>query len=255
MAIPKALKSRVNALKLGIRDAQERYFLAEGLNVVKEGINSGWLPKWLILGEENLERYTSLIAQVGNRVEIYTVDKREMKELSTLETPPGIIGIFPRRELPLSDGGILVIVDHLQDPGNLGTIIRTADAVGASGVVALKGSVDPYNYKVVRGSMGSIFHIPVVRVEDVEDFFNRIRERYLIVGTSSYGETIYYDFSWNLPLALVFGSEASGLSRDVERFCKAIVRIPIIGKAESLNVAVACGVILYEVVRKSVVKY
>ncbi|MBC7320903.1 RNA methyltransferase [bacterium] len=255
MAIPKALKSRVNALKLGIGDAQEKYFLAEGLNVVKEGINSGWFPKWLILSEENLERYTSLIAQVSNRVEICIVDKKEMKELSTLEAPPGIIGIFPRRDLSLPDGDILVIVDCLQDPGNLGTIIRTADAVGASGVVALKGSIDPYNYKVVRGSMGSIFHIPVVKVEDVDDFFNRIKDRYLIVGTSSYGETLYYNFSWEFPLALVFGSEARGLSRDVEKFCKAIVRIPIIGKAESLNVAIACGVILYEVIRKSVVKY
>ncbi len=250
MAIPKALKSRINALKLSIGDAQERYFLAEGWNVVREGLNSGWLPKWLIISEENVERYTSTISQVSNEVEIYIVDRKEMRDLSTLETPPGIIGIFPRRELSLPDSNILVIVDGLQDPGNLGTIIRTADAVGSGGVAVLKGSIDPYNHKVVRGSMGSIFHIPVIKIEDVENFLNRIKDRYLIVGTSSYGEELYYNFPWSFPVALIFGSEARGLSKEVERFCNVIVKIPIFGRSESLNVAVACGIILYEVVRK-----
>ncbi|MCX7795926.1 MAG: RNA methyltransferase [bacterium] len=250
MAIPKALKSRINALKLGIGDTRERFFLGEGLTVIREGINSGWFPRWLIVSEENVERYSSVIAQLSSKVEIYVVDKKEMKEISTLETPPGIIGIFPKREISLSDGNIFVIVDGLQDPGNLGTIIRTADAVGANGVVVLKGSIDPYNHKVVRGSMGSIFHIPVVKVEEVESFFNSIKDKYLIIGTSSYGEKLYYDVSWRFPLALIFGSEARGLSKEVERFCDTIVRIPIFGKAESLNVAVACGIILYEVVRK-----
>lgn len=250
MAIPKALKSRINALKLGIGEAQERYFLGEGLNVVREGISSGWLPRWLIVSEENVERFSSIITQVSKGVEIFIVDKKEMQEISTLETPPGIVGIFPRRDLSLPDGNILIVVEGIQDPGNLGTIIRTADAIGASGIVALKGSIDPYNHKVVRGSMGSIFHIPVVKISDVDGFFNRIKDRYLIVGTSSYGEIVYYDFCWQFPLALVFGSEARGLSKEVEKFCRAIVKIPIFGKAESLNVAVACGIILYEVVRK-----
>lgn len=253
--IPKALKSRINALKLGIGEAQEKYFLAEGQNVIKEGVSAGWLPKWLVVGEENAEKYAPLIAQVSNRSEVYIVDEREMKELSTLETPPGILGVFPKRDINFPSGDILIIVDGIQDPGNLGTIIRTSDAVGASGVVVLKGSIDPYNYKVVRGSMGSIFHIPVFKVEDVKEFFNRIIDRYLIVGTSSHKGIPYYDFEWKFPLALVFGSEARGLSRDTEKFCNAIVRIPIYGKAESLNVAVACGVILYEAVRKIVVKY
>lgn len=253
--IPKALKSRINALKLGIGEAQEKYFLAEGQNVIKEGISVGWLPKWLIASEESIEKYASLIAQVSNRSEVYIVDEREMKELSTLETPPGIIGVFLKKALDFPSGNIIVIVDGIQDPGNLGTIIRTSDAVGASGVVVLKGSIDPYNHKVVRGSMGSIFHIPVIKVEDVKEFFNRIIDKYLIIGTSSHKGIPYYDFEWKLPLALVFGSEARGLSRDTEKFCNAMVRIPIYGKAESLNVAVACGIILYEAVKRIVVKY
>lgn len=252
--ISKALKSRINALKLGIGEAQERYFLAEGQSVIKEGISVGWFPKWLIVSEESAEKYASLIAQVSNKSEIFIVSEREMKELSTLETPPGILGVFPKRDINFPSGDILIIVDGIQDPGNLGTIIRTSDAVGSSGVVVLKGSIDPYNHKVVRGSMGSIFHIPVLKVEDNNEFFNKIINRYLIVGTSSHKGILYYDFEWRSPLALIFGSEARGLSRDTEKFCSAIVRIPIYGKAESLNVAVACGVILYEAVRKVMVK-
>ncbi|MGC8971931.1 MAG: TrmH family RNA methyltransferase [bacterium] len=253
--IPKALRSRINALKLGIGEAQEKYFIAEGYTVVKEGISAGWFPRWLIVSEEDAEKYAPLIAQVNNKSEIYIVSEREMKEFSTLETPPGVLGVFPKKDVTLSNGDILVIVDGVQDPGNLGTIIRTSDAVGASGVVVLKGGIDPYNYKVVRGSMGSIFHIPVVKVEDTEQFFGGIIDRYLIIGTSSHKGTLYYNFEWKFPLALVFGSEARGLSRDTERFCNVTVRIPIFGKAESLNVAVACGVILYEVIKRIVVKY
>jgi len=253
--IPKALRSRINSLKLGLKEAQERYFLAEGLNVVKEGIDAGWFPRWLVVSEEEAERYASIVGEVSNKAEVYVVSAKEMRELSTLETPPGILGVFPRKPIGLPSGDILIIVDGLQDPGNLGTIIRTADAAGASGVVVLKGSIDPYNHKVVRGSMGSIFHIPVVKIEEVRDFFNTIMDRYLVIGTSSHSGTLYYEFQWKLPLALIFGGEARGLSRDVEEFCKDIVRIPIFGKAESLNVAVACGIILYEVARKIMVKY
>ena len=253
--IPKALKSRINSLKLGIKEVQERYFLAEGLNVVKEGIGAGWFPRWLLVSEEDVERYASIVGEVSNKSEIYVVSAKKMKELSTLETPPGIIGVFPRKDPSLPSGDILIIIDGIQDPGNLGTIIRTADAAGASGVVVLKGSIDPYNHKVVRGSMGSIFHIPVVKVEDVKSFFNMMVDRYLVIGTSSHRGTLYYEFQWKLPLALIFGSEARGLSRDVEEFCKDTIRIPIFGKAESLNVAVACGVILYEAARKIMVKY
>lgn len=253
--IPKALKSRINSLKLGIKEVQERYFLAEGLNVVKEGIAAGWFPRWLLVSEEDVERYASIVGEVSNKSEVYVVSAKEMKGLSTLETPPGIIGVFPRKDPSLPSGDILIIIDGIQDPGNLGTIIRTADAAGASGVAVLKGSIDPYNHKVVRGSMGSIFHIPVVKVEDIRSFFNMMVDRYLVIGTSSHRGTLYYEFQWKLPLALIFGSEARGLSRDVEEFCKDTIRIPIFGKAESLNVAVACGVILYEVARKIMVKY
>lgn len=254
MPIPKALLSRINALRSGIGRVEDKYFLGEGFKVVKEGIIAGWLPRWLIISEENLERYKEILSLVSSEVEVYFVNSKEMEKISTLETPPGIIGIFPRREFMLPTGNFLVLIDGVQDPGNLGAIIRIADAVNASGVVVLKNSVDPYNYKVVRGSMGSIFHIPVSKVKDTEGFLSDIKRKYYIVGTSSHTGELFYDFNWRFPLVVIFGSEGKGLSKEIEKICNAIVKIPILGKAESLNVAVASGIILYEIIRKNVLK-
>lgn len=254
MPIPKALISRINALRSGIGKVEDRYFLGEGWKIVKEGITAGWLPKWLIISEEALERYKEILPLVSSKAEVYIVGQREMEKLSTLETPAGIIGVFPRRELVFPSGDILVLVDGVQDPGNLGTIIRIADAVNASGVIVLKGSVDPYNHKVVRGSMGSIFHIPVVKIDNIEDLLSKTEKKYYIVGTSSHSGEPFYNFEWRMPIAIIFGSEGRGLSKEIEKLCDATVKIPILGRAESLNVAVACGILLYEIVRKNMIK-
>jgi len=252
MPIPKALTSRINSLKSGIGEAADKYFLGEGWKVVKEGIEAGWLPRWLILSGESLERYKEIFSLISSSVETYVINSKEMEKLSTLETPPGIMGIFPRKDFAFPSGDIIVLIDGVQDPGNLGTIIRTADAVNASSVIVLKNSVDPYNHKVVRGSMGSIFHIPVFKWDRVEDLLTRIEKRYYTVGTSSHSGDLFYNFKWRFPLAVIFGNEGRGLSEEIEKICDATVKIPILGKAESLNVAVACGVILYEIIRNMI---
>lgn len=254
MPIPKALLSRINALKSGIGKVKDRYFLGEGWKIIKEGIDAGWPPRWVIISEDSIERYKELLPLLSPQTEVYVVSTKEMEKLSTLETPQGIMGIFPRRDIAFPSGDLLVLIDGVQDPGNLGTIIRTADAVNASGVIVLKGSVDPYNYKVVRGSMGSIFHIPVLKIDNTEELFANIEKRYYIVGTSSHLGEPFYTFEWRMPVAVVFGSEGRGLSKEIERLCNATVKVPILGKAESLNVAVACGILLYEIVYKNMIK-
>ncbi|MGB9682857.1 MAG: TrmH family RNA methyltransferase [bacterium] len=246
--LPKSIRSRINALKLNMGRTSDRYFLAEGLRIVQEGISSGWQPDFLVIEEDYLDRCKEVITILESKVQVYTVTKKEMRELSGLDTPSGVLGIFPRREIAFQWEDFIVVTDGIQDPGNLGTIIRIADAVGVGEVVTLKGTVDPYSYKVVRASMGSIFHVPVIRERNPKDFFLRLKGYYQIVGTSSHSGVVYSQFYWRFPLALVLGNEGKGISKDVEIFCDDMVNIPILGKAESLNVAIAFGVIAYQVV-------
>jgi len=248
--LPKSVRSRITALKFNMGKVSDRYFLAEGWRIVQEGISSGWQPESIIIEEDYLDRYREIMDMLEDTVQIYTVGKKEMRELSGLDTPSGILGVFPRRDIVFKGGDFIIIADSIQDPGNLGAIIRTADAIDANGVIALKGTVDPYSYKVVRASMGSIFHLPVIREKNPEAFLLGLKKDYYIIGTSSHTGTVYTRFSWKFPLALILGNEGMGISRDIELFCDAEVTIPILGKAESLNVAVAFGIIAYEVVMK-----
>jgi TrmH family RNA methyltransferase len=154
-------------------------------------------------------------------------------------------------ELRFSGNDLVLVLDRLQDPGNLGTLIRTADAVGAAGVVLLEPCADPFDPKVVRGSMGSIFHVPLLRASDVAATLAALHGRGLrIAGADAHRGVDWGDGLWSGPVALVLGNEARGLSPDVIPHVDAWARLPIPGQAESLNVAVAGGVLMYAWLRE-----
>ncbi len=175
---------------------------------------------------------------------------------SQVETPQGIVAIAARPLALLADvvrdrQALLVIADRIQDPGNLGTIIRIADAAGATGVVAIAGTVDPFNPKTVRATMGSIFHLAIAEAA-VDDAVEALADRGVrILVADQHGAVDFLDADYRRPCAVVVGNEGQGVDARWIEHAAATVRIPLYGRAESLNVAVAAALLLYEARRKT----
>lgn len=186
---------------------------------------------------------------------IYEVADHLLHKLAETETPQGIIAVathspLPLNGLPLRDNPLMVVSDGIQDPGNLGTIIRTADAAGADGVVILPGTCDVYMQKAIRATAGSIFNVPIAHaaVDELLDWL-RAHKIHLAV-TASGAENFFFEAGLDKPVAFVFGNEAQGVREDLKRAADMVLSIPIYGRAESLNVAASAAICLYEAVRQ-----
>ena len=233
---------------------RERLFRVEGLQALYMALEAECEPVELLYCEELFagEGAPSLLERCRKtRVELVEVERSVMDGLSGRETPQGVIGIFPfidveLERLPLERNELVVVLDRLQNAGNLGTLLRTADAVGAGAVIMLEPCVDLYDPGAVRGSMGSVFNLPVVRTGDPEGLFRWLKEKGLRAsGADPYEGELWHRGEWEGGTALVLGNEARGLSEDVRLFIDSWVRLPIVGKAESLNVSVVGGVLMY----------
>jgi TrmH family RNA methyltransferase len=189
-------------------------------------------------------------------IEVLWISDHLMDMLSENKTPQPVMAevgtqTFSDEVLLGNNAGLIVIAHQLQDPGNVGTIIRTAEAVGASGVAVTARTVDPYHPKAVRASMGSILRLPIVAVADLQAFLAACRNRgFRTIGTSLTGDTAHFDVDMTGPTAVVLGQEGSGLSREIISSLDQSVRIPMAETIESLNVATSAAVILYEALRQ-----
>jgi len=186
---------------------------------------------------------------------IYEVAEHLLVKLSETEAPQGIIAVathslLPLSELQLRDNPLLAVSDGIRDPGNLGTIIRTADAAGADGVVILPGTCDVYMQKVIRATAGSLFNIPVAHAA-VDEFLDWLRANKISLAvTASGAENSFFEAVLDKPVAFVFGNEAQGVQEDLKEAADMVLSIPIYGRAESLNVAASAAICLYEAVRQ-----
>ena len=193
---------------------------------------------------------------IEDRKELIYVPDSIFKEISDTENPQGILAIarFKFQELKglkIKEKPTLVFLDRLQDPGNMGTIIRTADAFNIDGIIINGGCVDPYNPKVVRATMGSIFRIPIYHVEDSVQGLSSLKERGLrIFATSLEGSVPIYDIDYNDGFILVIGNESTGVSDEIYSLSDKLIRIPMPGEAESLNAGVAASIIMYEAMKQ-----
>ncbi|MBW3604991.1 MAG: RNA methyltransferase [Actinobacteria bacterium] len=191
-----------------------------------------------------------------------TVDERALEALADAQTPQGIVGVarWQRRTLAdLHDASLLLVLDRVADPGNLGTVVRTADAAGADAVVLTRGSADPTNAKAVRASVGSLFHLPVVDDVTPDALGAHARAAGIrLVAADAHAARRYDDVPCDIPIAIVFGSEAHGLSPQMQRHIETSVSVPIArskrpgyrGHAESLNLATTSAVIAFEIARR-----
>ncbi|HBV98805.1 MAG: hypothetical protein JL50_11795 [Peptococcaceae bacterium BICA1-7] len=245
---------------------REGKFLIEGARFVEEALKSEWPVEILVYSGDFPEsgRWSG-IADAARRlsIRIMAVTGKVMKELASTETPQGVMALCSMKGRRVEDilagppgrgegkQTLLVVADGVSDPGNLGTIIRSADAFGADGAILTRGTVDPYNSKVLRSTMGSIFHVPVAGGADPADLYRRLTDIGvgLLVAVPEGGAPVSR-LDLCAPLALVVGSEAQGPSRELLSLPHKKATIPMSGGAESLNAAVAASIMLYEAARQ-----
>jgi TrmH family RNA methyltransferase len=246
----------VEVRKLDQRKHRQRQgrFLVEGLQILHMALDAGACPIETFYCEElfaGAEAPTLLERFRQTGADLVAVSEHVMRSLSERDAPQGITATFALfetsfEEIQLTGSELVVVLDRLQDPGNTGTLIRTADAVGAAAVILVEPCVDPFDPKTVRGSMGSLFNLPLARTEDLPALFDWLSDQGLRpVGADAHQGKAWGQGVWQGGTALILGNEARGLSEDVRTYVKDWARLPIVGKAESLNVAVAGGVLMY----------
>jgi len=235
--------------KRAFRD-EDRRFLVEGARGVDEAIRAGALEVLYAIDELHP---SAVLARQGG-ADVVAVSEDVMAKLTSTVTPPGLVGIARYVDVDLDAlpaEGCLAVLHEVRDPGNAGTVLRSADAAGASGVVFSATSVDAYNPKTVRAAAGSVFHLPVVRGTPAEVAVEHLRARgFRILAMDAAGSVDLYAVDLTEPLAFVFGNEAHGLPDEVARLADATVRVPHTGAAESLNLAAAASVCLFEAARR-----
>ena len=260
--MPREITAFSNPLIKRVRDLRDkrhrreaRQFLAEGLRILTEARETGRLPRLLFFAAASAGH--PLVATLVDEVEAAGFEAIEttpdiLSKLSGKDNPQAVVGVFDEFDLELDEldrgaSGIWLVAERLRDPGNLGTILRTGDAVGAGGLILLGECVDPFSVEAVRASMGALFTVPVVRAE-WPAFLDWLRTGPgQLVGLSLDTEHDYRTARYAAPTFLLTGNEAQGMPADYAAACDLLVKIPMLGKADSLNAAVATAVMAYEV--------
>lgn len=230
----------------------------EGIRIVEEAIRSGLRFHAVVFSESAENQSRRLMPQLGAHVETAVLPDKLFASIVPSDTPQGVAALVRYRQSSLSDllerlqAGPLVVVVGLQDPGNLGTILRSAEAFGAAGVLLGEGTVSPFNPKVVRGSAGSLFRLPIVRVKLAEVLLELREKAVRLVATSSHKGIPLPKANLSAPIAILIGGEGAGVPRDLLAKADEVVAIPHTPQVESLNAGVAASIVLYEVARRKV---
>ncbi len=240
------------------RDAGGLYFV-EGIRFVSEAVDNGQDIIKAIVSEklESLNGGKELLERIeGVCRDISLVPEKLFAEVSDTQSPQGILAVLEKRDFSLreviSAGKSAVVLDSLQDPGNVGTIIRTADAAGISAVLMTKGCVDLYSPKVLRSTMGSVFHMPIFEGLNIAETIELLKNAgYRVIASHLDGRNNYYDEELTGRSAIIVGNEANGISDETSALADRLVKIPMPGKAESLNASVAASIMIYEIVRQN----
>jgi TrmH family RNA methyltransferase len=263
--MPRTITAYSNPLVKSARDLRDKRhrreqgrFLAEGLRILTEASETGRVPAQLFFAAASAGH--PLVRALVNAVEAKGGDAIEttpdiLSKLSGKDNPQSVVGVFDAFETRLdaldrTAAPIWLVAERLRDPGNLGTILRTGDAVGAGALILIDDCVDPFSTEAVRASMGALFTVPIVRAPWTE-FLPWLRSGAgQLVGLSLQTEHGYRDPAYDAPTFLLTGNEAQGLPEAYEAECDLLVKLPMLGKADSLNAAVATAVMAYEVLSR-----
>ncbi len=246
------------------RDLNHEYII-EGIKIIEEAINEKANIKQVVICDDcektsNIPK--DLMYEIAKQECIYVTSKL-FESLTDVTNPQGILAIVEKNTVKSQIAGneeqeidynqdIIVALDDIQDPGNLGTILRTVDSIGLNQILVSKGTADSYNPKVVRSTMGAIFRVKIIECEDLEKTLKEIKKhKFEIVVTSLQTKNSIYDIDYKKKV-IVIGNEANGVEENIQKLADKKVKIPMLGKTESLNASVATGIILYEYVRQKI---
>ena len=238
---------------------QSQEFIIEGIKLVKEAIEEKANIKQIIICD-NCENSGIIPKDLMYEIAKYNcvyVTENILKTMSDVNAPQGIMAIIGRnnkeKDIDYSQD-IIVALDDIQDPGNLGTILRTVDSIGLNQILVSKGTADCYNPKVVRSTMGAIFRIRIIECEDLEQTLKETQKNnFKLIVSSLQTNNSLYDIDFDKKV-IIIGNEANGVEPQIQEMADEKIKIPMLGKTESLNASVATGIILYEYVRQKITK-
>ena len=240
------------------RDESNEY-VVEGVKLVEEAVKENAKIKQIIVCEDTTRTYeipTHIMLEIA-KYECISVSDKIFNIITQVTNPQGIMAIIEKNAQNAKidyTQDIIVVLDDVQDPGNLGTIIRTAHAAGVNGIILTKGTVDIYNDKTIRSTMGSIFYVPIIYDNDLSFLMNLKSEGFSLVATSLEESKNFFDEDLSGKVILSVGNEGNGISNEIFDLADKKVKIPMPGGAESLNVGVATSIILFEKVRQRLCK-
>lgn len=262
----KKIESKENSIikkikQLKIKKNREQYnqFIIEGVHLIEESIKNNIQIDFIVYGDSFLENeYNKELISllIKKDIIIYNVSDQLFKIITDTETPQGILGVvkkpyFIEHDILSQPKSNIVILDRIQDPGNMGTILRTADAAGIDGVIIIKGSVDVYLPKTIRSAVGSIFRIPIFHMDDPIDVIKLLKKyNKKMIATSPSAKNFYYDLPLAEDIAMIIGNEANGVSKAFLENVDHVVKIPMLRDTESLNASIAASIMMYEIVRQ-----
>ena len=240
------------------RDESNEYII-EGVKLIEEAVKENAKIKKIIVCEDTTRTYeipTHIMYEIAKYECVYVTDKI-FASITQVTNPQGIMAIIEKGDVDTQidyTQDIIVALDDVQDPGNLGTILRTVDSIGLNQIIVSKGTADAFNSKVVRSTMGAIFRVKIIEVENLEQAIKDMRRHHFkLMVTSLQTENSIYDIQFNKKI-IVIGNESNGVSREIQEMADEKAKIPMLGKTESLNASVAAGVVMYEYVRQKLSK-
>jgi TrmH family RNA methyltransferase len=259
MSEPRRVTSLTNPLVklargLHLRKAREEsgLFLAEGLKIVTEAVDLGHVPRRLLHGpgaeHPVLQRVIRATEAAGG--DVVEVSREVLEKIARRDNPQAVLGVFPQMVAPIerlepSQAQCWVALQAVRDPGNLGTIVRTADAAGCGGVILVGDCCDPFSVEAVRATMGSIFAVPIYKLDVAAFLAWRRRWPGSVVGTLLTAQVDYRSADYRAPNLILMGNEQAGLPPELADTCDVAVKIPMRGRADSLNLSVAAGIMIY----------
>lgn len=249
------IKNIIQLQKKSKTRLEQGAFVIEGIKMFEESVTFGNLIKAYV-SKSFYEEKVLEAPDYFNNIPYEIVEDAVLKEASETLTPQGIMAIVKKPEYDLEEilqnpYANLIILEDLRDPGNLGTIVRTAEGAGVTGIILSKTSVDMYNPKVIRSTMGAIYRMPFVYVEDLIETIDKIKGNFISVYAAHLSADCYYDeVNYKGKCAIVIGNEANGLSDEITKKATKYIKIPMEGNVESLNAAIAAAILMYEIYRQ-----
>lgn len=243
----------IKEIKKIIKKPEEKIFI-EGINLVEAALTSDYVQlEQVLVTEDFIEKKKEFFKSFQSKIPVIGISERIAKTISETVTPQGIFAVakFKFKNInEIQNPTVVVVADRVQDPGNLGTIIRASEALGAEALLITPGTCNPLSGKVLRASAGSMFFIPVIEVsyEEINEFISK--NKITLVVTELKAKQPCFNLDLTLPVAVAFGNESHGVSEELKKIKHISCRIPHRGKTESLNVAMSAAVLLYEILRQ-----